>query len=86
MVLHFLQSPQAIYDKSDHRNYMHISSVELFKLMGPISADRPLGFIGFEEVIFFFWLDLSSWFNILWNWQHKKLIYILQSIRNKTEL
>lgn len=21
--------------------------------MGPISADRPLGFIGFEEVIFF---------------------------------
>lgn len=53
--------------------------------MGPISADRPLGFIGFEEVIFF-WLDLSSWFNILWNWQHKKLIYILQSIRDKTEL
>lgn len=55
--------------------------------MGPISADLPLGFIGFEEVIFF-GLDLSSWFNIfkLWIWQHKKLIYILQSIRNKTEL
>lgn len=35
--------------------------------MGLILVDFLLGFIGFEEVIFF-WLDLLLWFNILWIW------------------